>query len=240
MDFLATIDWAAILKIVGVDIMLGADNAVVIALACASLAPELRKQAVFWGAAGAIGLRAILLALAGLIMGVLYVKLVAGAFLLYIGYKRLMSGDEEEQNINASDRLLGAIKTIIVADLMMSIDNVFAVVGAANSAGAHSTAYAIAGIALSVPIIIFAAGAITKIMDRFPIVIWAGAGLLGWIGAEMMISDPVLVGYIERVHHVAGDYTHLSYKIAGFIAVIFTAFAAQRAIAKRELAAEAA
>lgn len=227
MDFLQHIDWVAVLKIVGIDIMLGVDNAIVIALACSALPLALRKKAVLWGTAGAVGLRAILLVFAGYLMGLSYVKLIAGAYLLYIGYKLLMeSGDEHE--IDAPDRTFDAVKTIIVADFMMSLDNVLAVMGAAQSAGSHSTAYAIAGIVLSIPIIIFGAQGIMKLMDRFPIIIWLGAGLLGWVGAEMMITDPLLADYITRVHMSVGDYTHLSYKLAGFVAVVFSVIAARR------------
>lgn len=227
MEFLLQIDWVAILKIVGIDIMLGVDNAIVIALACAALPLSMRGRAVMLGTAGAVGLRAILLFFAGYLMGLTWVKLIAGAYLLYIGFKLLMeSGDEPE--VDAPSRMFDAVKTIVVADFMMSLDNVLAVVGASQSAGAHSTAYAIGGIVLSIPIIIFGAQGIMKLMDRFPIIIWFGAGLLGWVGAEMIITDPVLESYITRVHMTLGDYTNLTYKIAGFVAVIFAVVAARR------------
>lgn len=226
MEPLMDIDYVAILKIIGIDIMLGVDNAIVIALACASLPVALRNRAVWIGTAGAIILRIILLVFAGLLMGLPWVKLVAGAYLLYIGYKLLMdSGDDHD--IDSPDRMFDAVKTIIVADFMMSLDNVLAVVGASQSAGAHSTLYAIAGIILSIPIIIFGARSIMGLMERFPIVIWLGAGLLGWVGAEMMITDPVLADYVTQVHMTAGEYTHLSYKLAGFVAVVFAAVAAR-------------
>lgn len=223
----SSIDWAAIVKIVGIDIMLGVDNAIVIALACASLPVAMRQKAIILGTAGAVGLRAILLVFAGYLMGLQWVKLVAGAYLLFIGFKLLMeNGDEHE--VASANHIFGAVKTIIVADFMMSLDNVLAVVGASQTAGAHSTAYAIAGIVLSIPVIVFGAQGIMKLMDRFPVIIWVGAGLLGWVGAEMMITDPVLTSYIERVHGTLHDWTHLSYKIAGFAAVIFAVLAAQR------------
>lgn len=223
----SSIDWAAIVKIVGIDIMLGVDNAIVIALACASLPVAMRQKAIILGTAGAVGLRAILLVFAGYLMGLQWVKLVAGAYLLFIGFKLLMeNGDEHE--VASSEHIFGAVKTIIVADFMMSLDNVLAVVGASQTAGAHSTVYAIAGIVLSIPVIVFGAQGIMKLMDRFPVIIWLGAGLLGWVGAEMMITDPVLTNYIERVHGTLHDWTHLSYKVAGFAAVVFAVMAAQR------------
>lgn len=225
-DF-ASIDWAAIVKIIGIDIMLGVDNAIVIALACNALPPEMRKKAVLLGTAGAVVLRAILMVFAGYLIGLTWVKLIAGAYLLFIGYQLLMASNDEHE-VKSADNIFGAIQTIIVADFMMSLDNVLAVVGASQSAGEHATLYAIAGIVLSIPIIVFGAQGIMKLMDRFPIIIWLGAGLLGWVGAEMMITDPVLSNYIERVHGSLHDYTHLAYKVSGFVAVIFAVLAARR------------
>lgn len=227
MEFLQAIDWAAVVKIVGIDIMLGVDNAIVIALACAALPPSVRGRAVLLGTAGAIGLRAILLVFAGYLMGLAYVKLLAGAYLLYIGYKLLMDSDDEPA-VAAPERTFAAVRTIVVADFMMSLDNVLAVVGAAQGVGSHSTAYAIAGIVLSIPIIVFGARGIIKLMERFPVVIWLGAGLLGWVGAEMMITDPVLAGYLGHAQATLGDYTHLAYKLAGFATVVLAVLAARR------------
>jgi YjbE family integral membrane protein len=227
MDLFSSIDWAAIVKIIGVDIMLGVDNAVVIALACAALPATLRRRAVWLGTAGAVGLRALLLAFAGLLMDLPWVKLLAGAYLLVIGYQLLMSS-EDTHEVDPAEHLWGAVKTIVVADFMMSLDNVLAVVGAAQSAGAHSTAYAIAGIALSIPVIVLGAQGIMRLMDRFPVIIWLGAGLLGWVGAEMIITDPVLAGYMARVHGTLHEGTHLAYKLAGFVAVLFAVLASKR------------
>ena len=224
MDFLTTIDWAAILKIIGIDIMLGVDNAIVIALACAALPKEVRGRAVFWGTAGAVGLRAILLVFASFLMGIPYVKLVAGAYLLFLGYK-LLTENDGEHDVAPADRVMTAIKTIIVADFMMSLDNVLAVTAAADSAGAHSTIYAIAGIVLSIPVIVFGATSLMGLMKKFPIIVWLGAGLLGWVGAEMVISDPLLKNYLDAAHGTLGDYTHLAHKVAGFVAVIFAVYA---------------
>lgn len=219
MEFLSTLDWGAILKIIGIDIMLGVDNAIVIALACAALPKEMRGKAIMWGTAGAVGLRAILLVFAGFLMAIPYVKLVAGAYLLYLGYKLLVENDGEH-DVPAADRIFTAVKTIIVADFMMSLDNVLAVTAAANTAGAHSTMYAIAGIVLSIPVIIFGASGLTGLMSKFPVIVWLGAGLLGWVGAEMIITDGLVAPYIENLHGIAGEYTHLCFKAAGFLSVI--------------------
>jgi len=199
--------------------MLGADNAIVIALACAALPIALRNRALIMGTAGAVLLRALLLAIAGLLMGLIVVKLIAGLYLLYVGYN-LLSEHDAETNVESHDGVVAAVKTIIVADFMMSIDNVMAVAGAAESAGAHSTLYAIAGICFSIPVIVLGAKFLTSLMDRFPIIIWFGAGLLGWVGAEMIVSDAILADYI------AHDW-ELAYKTAGFAAVILTVIASK-------------
>ena len=238
MNIFDTIDWAAILKIIGIDIMLGVDNAIVIALACATLPPAMRRMAIIWGTAGAVGLRAILLVFAGFLMGVPYIKLIAGAYLLYIGYKLLVASDSDEgHNIAPADKVFTAVKTILVADFMMSLDNVLAVAGAAEGAGAHSTVYAIAGIVLSIPIIIFGATGLVGVMKRFPIIVWAGGGLLGWVGVEMILTDPVLADFAP-IHSAFGAYTHHVLKTLGFAAVI-AAVGAVKVLKKPQPAATA-
>ncbi|WP_432723428.1 TerC family protein [Jeongeupia wiesaeckerbachi] len=221
LSFFSSLDYPAIGKIIAADVMLGVDNAIVIALACAGIRPALRKRAMFVGTAGAILLRAVLLACAGWLMTIPYLKLVAGAYLLVIGVKLLTSSDDAHGNVQSSDNFAGAIKTIIIADLMMSIDNVFAVVGAADSTGAHSTVYAIAGIVLSIPIILFGATAIMQLMERFPIIVWIGAGMMGWIGAEMILTEPVLAPYLKGL--LSGEHVHLTVRIGGFLLVLAAA-----------------
>lgn len=221
MDFITAIDWAAIFKIVGIDIMLGVDNAIVIALACAALPSNLRGKAIMWGTVGAVALRAILLVFAGFLMGIPYVKLVAGAYLLYLGYKLLVENDGTH-DVPAADRVLTAVKTIIVADFMMSLDNVLAVTAASTTAGAHSTIYAIAGIVLSIPVIVFGASGLTGLMTKFPVIVWVGAGLLGWVGAEMIITDTLVAPHVN-MHSIVGHYAHTALKLAGFISVIAAA-----------------
>lgn len=224
MDFISSIEWAAVAKIIGIDIMLGVDNAIVIALACASLPVHLRAKAIFYGTAGAILLRAILLFFASMLMGFMYIKLIAGAFLLYVGYKLLMENDNSH-DVKSATHIWGAIKTILIADFMMSLDNVLAVSAAAQSAGEHSTIYAVLGILFSIPIIIFGSKGIMALMDKFPVIVWLGAGLLGWVGAEMMISDPVSIHALQYLHTITGGYTDIGVKIMGFCAVIFTVLA---------------
>lgn len=219
MEFLANLDWAAILKIIGVDIMLGIDNAIVIALACAALPPALRGKAILWGTAGAVGLRAVLLAFAGLLMVLPAVKLIAGAYLIFIGYKLLAESGDDSHDIAPADRVWTAVKTILVADFMMSLDNVMAVAGAAEGVGEHSTLYAIAGIIFSIPIIIFGATALSGVMKKYPAIVWLGGGLLGWVGVEMILHENLLKD-VAVVHTLLGAHTHLIFKAAGFAAVI--------------------
>lgn len=234
MEFLNTLDWAAILKIVGIDIMLGVDNAIVIALACAALPPELRKKAVLWGTVGAVGLRAILLVFAGFLIALPYIKLIAGAYLLYLGVKLLLENSEQHaHDIPAADKVLTAVKTVLVADFMMSLDNVLAVAGAAESAGAHSTGYAIAGIVLSIPIIVFGAQALMGVMQKFPIIVWLGAGLLGWVGAEMVINDQAMSSVGLVLNSNFGEHAHTLAKAAGFALVICTTLAARIVLKKK-------
>lgn len=200
MEFLMNLEWAAIFKIVMIDLLLGIDNAIVIALACATLAVSVRGKAILLGTAGAVVLRAVLLVFATLLMGVPFLKIVAGAYLLWIGYSLLTSHDEPHE-VAQKDTIWGAVWTIIVADFMLSLDNVMAVAGAATSAGEHSTIYAIGGIVLSIPIIIYGAKYLSGLMDRFKIIVWIGAAMLGLVGAEMVVSDASFIAYFGEVNH---------------------------------------
>ena len=206
------IDFAAIFKIIGIDLMLGADNAVVIALACAALPLALRNRALILGTGGAILLRAILLAGMVAIMGLSFIHAIGGLFLFYVGYSLMSLDEDEDDPTKQHTTVWAAVGTIIMADLIMSIDNVLAVAGAAQSAP-HATLYAIAGIVFSIPVIVFGAKYLTTLMDKFPVIIWSGAGLLGWVGAEMVITEPMLTAYIPTG-------SDIYFKIAGFASVI--------------------
>jgi integral membrane protein, YjbE family len=223
MEFLATLDFAAIFKIMMIDLLLGLDNAIVIALACASLAVSVRGKAILLGTAGAIALRAVLLVFATFLLGVPFLKLVAGLYLVYIGYS-LLTGHDEPHEVAQKDSIWGAVWTIIVADFMLSLDNVMAVAGAASGTE-HSTIYAIAGIVLSIPIIVYGAKYLSGLMDRFKIIIWIGAAMLGVVGAEMLISDPFFISHV-------GEVNHLLAKVVGGLIVVAAAFVNKRFIAK--------
>jgi YjbE family integral membrane protein len=224
MEFFAMLDWVAIFKIMMIDLLLGLDNAIVIALACASLAVSVRGKAILLGTAGAIALRAVLLVFATFLLGVPFLKLVAGLYLVYIGYS-LLTGHDEPHEVAQKDSIWGAVWTIIVADFMLSLDNVMAVAGAASNTGAHSTLYAIAGIVLSIPIIVYGAKYLSGLMDRFKIIIWIGAAMLGVVGAEMLISDPFFITHV-------GEVNHLLAKVVGGLTVVAFAFVNKQFIAK--------
>jgi YjbE family integral membrane protein len=199
-EFLTAHFWIAVGQIILIDILLGGDNAVVIALACRSLPPEQRRKGILWGTAGAIILRVILIAFALALLSVPYLKIVGAVLLIWIGVKLLVPEDEDEHsNIQASDKLWGAVKTVIVADLVMSVDNVIAIAGAAQGAGEqHQLALVIFGLLVSIPIIVWGSQLVLKLMDRFPIIITLGGMLLGWIAGTMAHSDPAVVNYLPQ------------------------------------------
>ena len=186
--------WVAVGQIIMIDILLGGDNAVVIALACRKLPPHQRTRGILWGTAGAIVLRVVLIYFALTLLAIPFLKLVGAALLVWIGIKLLAPDpDDAHGNINASDKLLAAIKTIIVADLVMSIDNVIAIAGAAQGAADHhEMPLVIFGLVISIPIIVWGSQLVIKLMDRFPSIITLGGMLLGWIAGTMLISDPAL------------------------------------------------
>ena len=197
--FLAPAFWIAVGQIIMIDILLGGDNAVVIALACRKLPPKLRTKGILWGTAGAIVLRVILIFFALQLLSVPFLKIVGALLLGWIGVKLLMPEDEDEDedghgNIEGSDRLWGAVKTVIVADLVMSVDNVIAIAGAAETAGGdHTMPLVIFGLLVSIPIIVWGSQLVIKLMDRFPIIITLGSMLLGWIAGTMAVTDPALI-----------------------------------------------
>lgn len=190
MDVFANMHWAAVGQIIMIDVLLGGDNAVVIALACRNLPHEQRIKGIFWGTAGAIALRVVLITFAVMLLNLPFLKLVGGALLLWIGYKLILPDDGEAEEVEGNTKLLGAIRTIIVADLIMSIDNVIAIAGAAQQAHeAHQTMLVIFGLLVSVPFIVCGSQVVLKFLDRFPVVVLLGGALLGWIAGGLFVSD---------------------------------------------------
>jgi YjbE family integral membrane protein len=198
-EFLTAHFWLAVGQIIMIDILLGGDNAVVIALACRQLPEKQRFKGILWGTAGAIVLRVILIAFALTLLQVPFLKLVGAVLLLWIGVKLLVPEDEGHSNIQGSDKLWAAVKTVIVADLVMSIDNVIAIAGAATgAASSHQLPLVIFGLLVSIPIIIGGSQMVLKLMDRFPMIITLGGMLLGWIAGTMAHSDPALRDWLPQ------------------------------------------
>ena len=184
--------WLGLLKIIGVNVILSGDNAVVIALAARSLPAKQQKQAIIWGSLAAIVMRVILTIFAVALLTLPWLKLVGSLLLFWIGVKLLVPEDDED-NIQANDQLLAAIKTILIADLVMSLDNVIAVAAAAGG----SYLLLILGLAISIPLVIFGATLLLKLMERFPVIITIGAGLIGWVAGEMLVADKALRGWFS-------------------------------------------
>ena len=187
-EFLTPVFWVGLLQIIAIDLVLSGDNAVVIALECRRLQPEQRKIGIFWGVAGAVSLRVVLTAFAASLLGYPWLKLIGGLLLLWIGVKLLLPDGEGEHEINPATSVAGAVKTIIVADFVMSVDNVIGVAGAAGD----SLVLLGIGLAVSIPVIVWSSQVIMKSMERFPVIVTLGAGLLGWVAGGMIVGDPLL------------------------------------------------
>lgn len=193
--------WLAVMQIIAIDILLGGDNAVVIALACRKLPETQRNRAIIGGALGAILLRIAMIFFALQLLELPYLKLIGAVLLLWIGIKLIVpEAEDAHDNLAASPKLLGAIKTIIVADAVMSLDNVVAVAGASNGQLELVTF----GIVISIPIIIWGSKLVMHFMDRYPNVITLGAALLGWIAGSMAITDISLPAVPAWTHYAAG------------------------------------
>jgi YjbE family integral membrane protein len=191
-EFMTQAFWLGLAKIIGVNIILSGDNAVVIALAARSLPPKQQKLAIFWGAGAAIVLRIILTLFAVALLSLPWLKLVGSLLLFWIGIKLLVPEDDGD-DIQASEHLFTAIKTILIADLVMSLDNVIAVAAAAQG----SVILLVLGLAISIPLVIFGATLLVKAMERYPVIITIGAGLIGWVAGEMLISDLALQSWLS-------------------------------------------
>jgi YjbE family integral membrane protein len=200
--------WIGLAKIIGVNVILSGDNAVVIALAARSLPQKQQTQAIIWGSAAAIVMRVILTLFAVALLSLPWLKLVGSLLLFWIGVKLLIP-EEGGEDIPASDQLLSAIKTILVADLVMSLDNVIAVAAAAGG----SVVLLILGLAISIPLVIFGATLLLKLMERFPVIITIGAGLIGWVAGEMLVADSALEGWFSGL---GVQYVNGHPKVGGF------------------------
>lgn len=203
MDLASADFWIALLQIIGVNIVLSGDNAVVIALAARSLPPKQQKRAVLWGSGAAVAMRIVLTIVAVELLRLPYLKLVGAALLLWIAVKLLLPEEEGQGEDTSGASMAAAVKTILIADLVMSLDNVIAVAAAAKG----SLALLVIGLGISIPLVIFGSTLLLGLMERFPVIITAGAGLLGWVAGEMAVSDPVLKDWVDAnaaVLHYAG------------------------------------
>jgi YjbE family integral membrane protein len=216
--------WVAAMEIIVINILLSGDNAVVIALACRNLPHKQRTLGIFWGVIGAVVLRIILTVFAVTLLKLPYLQLVGAALLLWIGIGLINEDEGDEHDIHASDRLLSAVKTVIVADLVMSLDNVIGVAGAAKG----SLLLLIFGLVVSIPLVVVGSQLIMKLIERFPIFVIAGGGLLGYLAGEIAIADTAVKPWIDesfpQLHYLA--------PIAGIVIVVGVGWWLSRRAAK--------
>ncbi|MCK9202232.1 MAG: TerC family protein [Gallionella sp.] len=192
--------WVDVFKIIMIDLLLSGDNAVVIALACRNLPAAQRKKGIMYGVGGAIGLRVVLTFFAVTLLALPYLKLVGALLLLWIGIKLILPEDDEhgEGSIKAEANLWGAVKTIIVADFVMSLDNVLGV-----AAAAHGNVWLLVfGLLVSIPMIAWSSQLVLKLIDRFPYIIYAGGALLGYVAGEMLVTEALFKEWVEANHYL--------------------------------------
>jgi YjbE family integral membrane protein len=187
--------WVAVGKIIWINVLLSGDNALVIALACRGLAPKQRFWGMILGAAAAVVLRIIFTGIVATLMGLPYLKLVGGLALIVIAAKLLVPEEEDEDGVQSASHLWAAIQIVVVADIVMSLDNVIAVAAAANG----SVPLLVLGLAISIPLIVAGAALIMALLTRLPILVWAGAALLGWIAGEVIATDPAVAPVLHRI-----------------------------------------
>lgn len=212
MEMLQTPEfWIGLLKIIWINIILSGDNAVVIALAARSLPPHQQRKAVFWGSGAAVVLRILLTVVAAKLLALPYLQIVGGLLLLWIGVQLLGDEDEGEGESKEYGTLLAAVRTILIADLVMSLDNVIAVAAAAQG----SMTLLVLGLAISIPLVIFGSTLMIKLMERFPIIVVLGAGLIGWVGGETIVGDAVIKGALG-----ASQWLHYAGATAGAVLVV--------------------
>lgn len=217
LEFFTNLSWAAIIQIIIIDILLGGDNAVVIALACRNLQPKQRMQGILWGTAGAILLRVVLIAFALTLLSIPFLKIVGAVLLLWIGAKLLIPEDDSHDKIQGGSSIVSAIKTIIVADFVMSLDNVIAIAGAAQNANPdHQIGLVVFGLVVSVPIIIWGSTIVLKLIDRYPLVVTFGAALLGWIAGGMLVTDI----FIEKNFGEVSTTVKIAAEVIGALLVV--------------------
>ena len=241
-DVMTPAFWLAVGQIIWINILLSGDNAVVIALACRSLPPRQKFWGILLGAGAAVLLRVLFTLVIAQIMGIAFLKLVGGLLLLWIAVKLLVPSDEHgEDSVKAGDTLLRAVWLVTVADIVMSLDNVIAIAAAAETAAARvdmahaleiKTILIVFGLATSVPLIIAGSALLMALLNRFPILVWAGAGLLGWVAGEIIIKDAAILRWLGEA---TVDKWHLWAAAAGVVFVLGLGYLIRRAHHKRML-----
>ena len=222
MEMLSSHDfWIGLLKIIWVNLLLSGDNAVVIALAARSLPAQQQKLAIFWGSGAAIVLRIVLTIFAVALLTLPWLKIVGAVLLVWIGVQLLVPEQEDEEGVTSHDNLMTAIRTILVADLVMSLDNVLAVAAAAEAGPPEAKmTLLVIGLAISIPIVIFGSTVVLKMMEKFPIIITFGAALLGWIAGEMLVTDPAIVEWVKTEAQWLASYKVAAAVGAGLVLLI--------------------
>jgi YjbE family integral membrane protein len=212
MDFNLTPDfWLGLMKIIWINIILSGDNAVVIALAARSLPPEQQRKAIMFGSGAAVVLRIVLTVVAAKLLALSYLQIIGGVLLLWIGAQLLADDEEGEGEASEQGNLMAAVRTILIADLVMSLDNVIAVAAAAKG----DETLLIIGLAISIPLVVFGSTLMIKLMERYPVIILLGAALIGWVGGETIASDVALQDFASENH-----WFHTACAAAGAVIVI--------------------
>ena len=228
IDLTSPAFWMAVGQIILIDIVLSGDNAVVIALACRNLTVDQRKKGIFWGVAGAVSLRVVLTVFAALVMNWPWLKFAGGVLLLWIAVKLMLPEDEAGPDIAPSSHLWGAVKTIVIADFVMSLDNVIAVAGAAHG----SLALLLFGLAVSIPLIVWSSQLILHWMERFPVIVLLGAGLLGYVAGQMMFTDPGFVSFFPPFPEWSGKAAGI---VCALLVVLVGRWMEQRILARQDV-----
>jgi YjbE family integral membrane protein len=234
VDIASQAFWLALGQIIVANILLSGDNAVVIALAARSLPPKQQKQAIMIGSGAAIVMRILLTLVAAQLLQLPWLKLIGAALLLYIGVTLLLPEDEEgDGHADGKGSMAVAVRTILIADLVMSLDNVIAVAAAAKG----DTTLLVLGLAISIPLVIFGSTLLLKVIERFPIIVWLGAALLGFIAGEIALADPAIRDWIEIQANAMGMSAHTLGQLAGLVGAAGVVLVAWAILKRRKVPA---
>jgi YjbE family integral membrane protein len=213
--------WVQLTKIIGIDIVLAGDNAVVIALACRALPPRQRMWGIILGAAAAVVLRVIFTVTVTQLLGLPWLKLIGGVLLFWVAIKLLMPQEADEENVAAGNSLWEAVKIVAIADVVMSLDNVLAIAAAAQG----NTLLIILGLLISIPLVVAGATMIMALLSRYPVLVWAGAALLGWVAGELIITEKLLVPYFDQIGQTLGITDKWMHRLVSAVGALFVVVA---------------